>query len=414
LADRLWEHRERLVDLTVRQGGCTVQQARGFQVYLPIQFMYQFAEICERFDPVAQVKAGGPSSFGPGVGHALAIRDAVGVVAAITPFNYPLFLNVQKVGAALAAGCTVVLKPTEYTCLDAAELARIIDEETDIPAGAVNVLLGAGADVGEILSTHPMVDQVSFTGSTQTGQRIMAAAAGTVKRVTLELGGKSANIVFEDADLDRVLAGDGGLVVRHCGQGCGNLTRMLVQDSIYDEVLERMVAFAPSIVIGDPMDEATEMGPLVSQAQWDRVNGYIQDGIAQGATLAAGGRRPPALDRGYFMEPTIFSDVTNDMRIVQEEIFGPVVTVQRFSSEDVRLANDSIYGLNGGVWSGDLLRGIDVARRLRTGVVSVNGPRLDWDFPFGGRKQSGLGREFGKWGIEEFTEVQQLRYTAMS
>jgi aldehyde dehydrogenase (NAD+) len=164
------------------------------------------------------------------------------------------------------------------------------------------------------------------------------------------------------------------------------------------------------------MDEATEMGPLVSQAQWDRVNGYIQDGIAQGATLAAGGRRPPALDRGYFMEPTIFSDVTNDMRIVQEEIFGPVVTVQRFSSEDeaVRLANDSIYGLNGGVWSGDLLRGIDVARRLRTGVVSVNGPRLDWDFPFGGRKQSGLGREFGKWGIEEFTEVQKLRYTAMS
>jgi acyl-CoA reductase-like NAD-dependent aldehyde dehydrogenase len=257
---------------------------------------------------------------------------------------------------------------------------------------------------------------VSFTGSTQTGQRIMAAAAGTVKRVTLELGGKSANIVFEDADLDRVLAGDGGLVVRHCGQGCGNLTRMLVQDSIYDEVLERMVPFAPSIVIGDPMDEATEMGPLVSQAQWDRVNGYIQDGIAQGATLAAGGRRPPALDRGYFMEPTIFSDVTNDMRIVQEEIFGPVVTVQRFSSEDeaVRLANDSIYGLNGGVWSGDLLRGIDVARRLRTGVVSVNGPRLDWDFPFGGRKQSGLGREFGKWGIEEFTEVQKLRYTAMS
>jgi aldehyde dehydrogenase (NAD+) len=321
----------------------------------------------------------------------------------------------QKIGPVLAAGCTVVLKPTEYICLDAAEIARIVAEETEIPAGVLNVLMGGCGDVGEVLCSHPMVDQVSFTGSTTTGRRIMAAAAPTIKRLTLELGGKSANVIFADADLDRALAGDCALVMRHAGQGCGHLTRVLAEEPIYDEVLARMKERAKTVVVGDPMDAKTEMGPLATRAQLERVNGYIQSGLEEGATLAAGGGRPPSLERGYYVEPTIFTDVRNDMRIAQEEIFGPVVTAQRFHTEDeaVAIANDSIYGLNGSVWSGDLDKALRVAGRIRTGTVFVNGSGAeDWEAPFGGYKQSGVGREFGLWGYLEYTQIKALRYNA--
>jgi aldehyde dehydrogenase (NAD+) len=233
--------------------------------------------------------------------------------------------------------------------------------------------------------------------------------------VTLELGGKSANIIFGDTDLDRALAGDCGLVIRHAGQGCGHLSRVLVEDSIHDEVVERMKARAATVVVGDPADPATEMGPLVSKAQWERVHGYVQSGVEQGATLACGGGRPAGMERGYFMEPTIFTNVTNDMRICQEEIFGPVVTVQRFSSEAeaIAIANDSIFGLNGGVWSGDLDRAMRVAGRIRTGTITINGHGSGLrDAPYGGYKQSGFGREFGEWGYLEYTQLKALKYTA--
>jgi acyl-CoA reductase-like NAD-dependent aldehyde dehydrogenase len=279
----------------------------------------------------------------------------------------------------------------------------------------LNVLLGGLGDVGEVLASHPMVDHVTFTGSTQTGRRIMASAAQTIKKVTLELGGKSANIIFADANLDKALAGDCGLVIRHCGQGCGHLTRVLVEEPIHDELVERMVARAKTVVVGDPMDPATEMGPLVSQAQWDRVKSHIDSGVEQGATLAAGGDRPADQPRGYFMEPTVFTDTSSDMRIFQEEIFGPVVLVQKFKTEDeaIALANDSIYGLNGAVWSGELERGLRVAGQIRTGTIAVNGSgSTDWESPYGGYRQSGIGREFGEWAYLEYTELKSLRYTA--
>ena len=416
LADALWAHRDEIVEIAVRQGGCTISQARGMQVYFPIQTLYRYAELAEQ-TPIEKVSITGGlfgSSLG-GVGHTLAVREPAGVVSAITPFNYPFFLNIQKIGPALAAGCSVVLKPTEYICLDAAEIARIADEETDLPKGVLNILLGGMGDVGEVLASHPMVDQVTFTGSTQTGRRIMASAAQTIKKVTLELGGKSANIIFADADLDKALSGDCALVIRHCGQGCGHLSRVLVEDAVHDEVVERMAARAQSVVVGDPMDPATEMGPLVSQAQWDRVKAYIDSGVEQGAKLLVGGERPADQPRGFFMEPTIFTDTRSHMRIFQEEIFGPVVLVQRFSGEDeaVVLANDSIYGLNGAVWAGDLDRGLRVAGRIRSGTVAVNGAgSSDWESPYGGYKQSGIGREVGEWAYLEYTELKSVRYTA--
>jgi aldehyde dehydrogenase (NAD+) len=417
LADALWRHREELAETVVRQGGCTISQARGLQVYQPIELLRGYADLAAG-NPVESVDISREASPGGDgrVGHTVVIREPAGVVAAITPFNYPFFLSIQKVGPALAAGCTVVLKPTEYTCLDAALLARIVDEETEIPPGVLNVLLGAHGDVGELLSAHPMVDQVTFTGSTQTGRRIMAAAAATIKRVTLELGGKNANIIFADADLDRALAGDCGLVVRHAGQGCGALSRVLVQRPVHDEVVRRMRARAATVVVGDPMDPATEMGPLVSAAQWQRVKAFIDSGVQAGARLVAGGARPAGLPDGFFMSPTIVTDVTSPMAIVQEEIFGPVVVVQPFDTEPeaVALANDTIYGLVGSVWSGTLDRALRVASALRAGLVYANGQgSADPVSPYGGYKQSGLGREWGRWGYLEYTEIKTLRYSAL-
>jgi aldehyde dehydrogenase (NAD+) len=339
------------------------------------------------------------------------VREPIGVVSAITPFNYPFFLNLQKIAPSMAAGCGVVLKPTEYICLDAVVIAQVLDEETDLPAGVFNLLLGGKGDVGEILASHPLVDAVTFTGSTATGRRIMELAAPTVKKVMLELGGKSASIVLEDADLDRIQ--DAGLVIRHCGQGCGHWTRVLAHESRHDEVVERMLERAKTVVVGDPADPATEMGPLVSEAQRERVERYIEIGQEEGATLAAGGGRPAGLDKGWFMEPTVFTGVGNDMRIAQEEIFGPVVSVQPFSSEEeaIRLANDSIYGLNGAVWSADVARALRVAGEIRTGTVFVNGGGSGRQAPYGGYKQSGIGREFGVWGYHEYQELKAISYS---
>jgi aldehyde dehydrogenase (NAD+) len=419
LVEGLRRHRDEIAETVIAQGGCTVAQTRAMQVDDAITLMNRYAELALR-NPVETTSLDGGPLSSPvagtsGVAGTMVVREPGGVVAAITPFNYPFLLNLQKLGPALAAGCTVVLKPTEYICLDAVLIAKILDEETDLPKGAFNLLLGGMGDVGEVLCSHPAVDHVTFTGSTTTGRRIMRAASDTIKRVTLELGGKSANIIFADADLDRALAGDSGLVVRHCGQGCGNWTRVLVEDSIHDDVVERMLERARTISIGDPSDPRTEMGPLVSQAQWDRVNGHIQGALAEGATLAYGGKRPEGFPRGFYMEPTIFTDVTNDMTIAQEEVFGPVVTVTRFATEDeaVSIANDSIFGLNGAVWTGNLARGLAIAGRIRTGVMHVNGRgNATLEYPYGGYKQSGLGREFGEWGYLEYTELKTIRFNA--
>ncbi|MCW2984327.1 MAG: aldehyde dehydrogenase [Conexibacter sp.] len=414
LADGLRRRRDDIADILVQQGGCTITQARGMQCHLPIEWVSELADIAEADTQIASATFGGGPWPGPptGFGTNLVVREPVGVVSAITPFNYPFLLNLQKVAPALAAGCCVVLKPTAYTCLDAVVIAEILDAETDLPPGVFNLLLGGLGDVGELLASHPSVDAVSFTGSTAVGQKVMAAAAPTVKRVMLELGGKSPNIVLDDADLDKIE--DGGLVIRHCGQGCGHWTRVLVHESRHDELVELMCRRAAEVRVGDPSDPSTVMGPLASADQLRRVEEYVQAGVDAGATLVAGGGRPPDRQRGYFFEPTIFTDVRNDMRICQEEIFGPVVTVQAFGDDEeaIRIANDSVYGLNGAVWTRDLARGLRIAARLRTGTVVVNGRGSGRQAPYGGYKQSGIGREFGVWGYHEFHELKAINFTA--
>jgi aldehyde dehydrogenase (NAD+) len=345
------------------------------------------------------------------VGNSLVVREPVGVVGAITPWNYPLHQVAAKVAPALAAGCTVVLKPSEVAPLNAFVLAEIIDE-VGLPAGVFNLVTGTGDVVGEAMSAHPDIDMISFTGSTRAGKRISEVAAATVKRVTLELGGKSPNVILDDADLEKAVADGVAKAFLNSGQTCSALTRMIVPRSKLAEVEAIAKATAEAFTPGDPFGENTRLGPLVSEAQRERVRGYIQKGQDEGARLVTGGAASPeGLEQGYFVQPTVFSDVTTDMTIAQEEIFGPVLSLLPYDDEDeaVRIANDTIYGLAGGVWSGDAERAKAVARRIRTGQVEVNGGSFNPMAPFGGYKQSGKGRELGKFGIEEFLETKSLQ-----
>jgi aldehyde dehydrogenase (NAD+) len=340
------------------------------------------------------------------------LREPVGVVAAITPWNFPLKMAVWKLGPALAAGNTVVLKPSEVTPVTAMELALIF-HEVGFPAGVVNVLPGFGAEAGEELSAHPMVDKVSFTGSTAVGRRVMENASRSLKKCTLECGGKSANIVLEDADIG--MAVDGALygIFYHQGQCCEAGSRLFLPESIHDMFLEALVAKTRAMVVGDPKLASTHIGPLVSATQRDRVMGYIKKGVEQGASIAVGGAAPASaeLRNGFFIQPTIFAGVKNSMTIAQEEIFGPVLSVLSYRTveEAVAQANDTIYGLGGGVWSRDVERASRVARQLRAGTVWIN----EWHLlsekaPFGGYKQSGIGREFGLVGLHEYMETKHL------
>jgi len=339
------------------------------------------------------------------------VREPVGVVGAITPWNFPFMLNLSKIVPALAAGNAVVLKPAPDTPWSATFLGRLAAEQTDLPPGVLNVVpSGDPAAVGELLSSDPRVDMVSFTGSTATGRRIMASGAESLKKVFLELGGKSANVVLDDADFASVVP-SGSMICMHGGQGCAITTRMLLPRSHYDEAVEMLVTAFENVPYGDPTDPGNIMGPLVNARQRDRVLGYIEKGKAEGATLAVGGGRPAQLERGYYVEPTLFVDVDPDSTIAQEEIFGPVLAVIRYDDDDdaVRIANNSTYGLSGAVTSSSLERAISVARRIRTGTVSVNGGM--WfgpDSPFGGYKQSGTGREHGIAGFEEYLETKTL------
>ncbi len=338
-------------------------------------------------------------------------KEAAGVVAAISPWNFPFQINLAKIAPALAAGCTVVLKSSPETPWTATILGRIAAEQTDMPPGVFNVLTSSDpAAVGEKLTSDPRIDVVSFTGSTQTGRRIMAAAAPTLKRVFLELGGKSANIILDDADFQSALL-SGLAVCYHAGQGCAITTRILLPQSRYAEGVEMLKAYFGYIQLGNQHAEQQIMGPLVSRRQQERVLEYIEIGKREGARLVCGGGKPAHLAKGFFVEPTLFADVRNDMRIAQEEIFRPVLVAIAYSDDDdaVRIANDSVYGLSGSIYSGDLARALRMARRIRTGTLNVNGANFFApDSPFGGYKQSGIGREMGVQGFEEYLETKTV------
>jgi aldehyde dehydrogenase (NAD+) len=343
------------------------------------------------------------------IGSSRVFLEPLGVVGAITPWNYPLHQVTAKIAYALAAGCTIVLKPTEIAPLCTYLLFDVI-HEMGLPAGVVNLVPGYGTTVGEAIASHPGIDMVSFTGSTRAGTRVAALGAETVKKVALELGGKSANVILPDADLTRAVKVGVANCYINSGQTCTAWTRMLVHDSQYDEAVELAAASAAGYTTGDPFEAGTRLGPLVSGAQRERVTSYIDKGIAEGARLVTGGTERRH-DKGHFVEPTVFADVTTDMTIAQEEIFGPVLSILRYSDEDeaLRIANDSDYGLAGAVWSGDADHAVAFARRMQTGQVDINGGAFNPGAPFGGYKRSGVGRELGRYGVEEFCQSKSLQ-----
>jgi aldehyde dehydrogenase (NAD+) len=337
-------------------------------------------------------------------------REPVGVCALLAPWNWPMNQVTCKVGPALAAGCTIVLKPSQHSPLSALLFAEAVDE-AGLPAGVFNMLNGAGSALGGAFATHPLIDMVSLTGSTAVGGVVGAAAAPGIKRVSLELGGKSANIVFGDVDVEKVVRSGVFGVMHNSGQSCNAPTRMLVAQEIYDEAVEIAARAADSIAVGDPTDEATFMGPVAGRKQFDTVRGYVQAGIDEGARLVAGGlERPAGLDKGFFVRPTVFADVTPGMRVFQEEIFGPVLVMTAFKDEThaVELANATEYGLSGYVQSRDIERARRVASRMRTGMVHLNGAPTDARAPFGGYRKSGNGREWGVFGLEDYLEVKSV------
>jgi acyl-CoA reductase-like NAD-dependent aldehyde dehydrogenase len=388
-----------LAELIATEVGMPIRLAGPIQVGLPTMVMGTYAQLLADFP------------FEEQVGHSLVVREPVGVVGCITPWNYPLHQVVAKVAPALAAGCTVVLKPSEVAPFSAFVLAEIVDE-AGLPPGVFNLVSGVGPVVGEAIASHPDVDMVSFTGSTRAGRRVSELAAATVKRVALELGGKSANVILDDADLDRAVSTGVVNCYLNSGQTCTAWTRMLVPRDRLAEAEEIAAAKARTYRLGDPLAEETNLGPLASAAQRERVRGYIEQGLAEGAKLVTGGTEPPeGLEKGYFVRPTVFSEVRPDMTIAQEEIFGPVLSIIPYDTEEeaVAIANGTIYGLAGAVWSGDPERARKVARQLRTGQVDVNGAGFNPLAPFGGYKQSGNGRELGRYGLEEYLEVKSLQ-----
>jgi len=391
---------DELAKTIAQEVGMPLKLAGRIQAGLPIANFANFARLLKDF------------VFEERVGNSLVVREPVGVVAAITPWNYPLHQIALKVAPALAAGCTVVLKPSEVAPFNAFVLAEAI-EAAGLPQGVFNLVTGFGANAGEALVKHRDVDMISFTGSTRAGKRISELAAQSVKRVALELGGKSASVILDDADLATAVKGTVNGCYLNSGQTCTALTRMLVPDSLYQEAARIAAEVAKSFTVGDPLAETTRLGPLSSQAQLERVRGYIRKGLQEGAELLAGGAEPPegVPPGGYYVKPTVFGRVRNDMSIAREEIFGPVLSIIPYQDEEdaVRIANDTVYGLAGAVWSRDDARAQRVARRIRAGQVDVNGGAFNMNAPFGGFKQSGHGREAGVYGLEEFLEYKSLQ-----
>ena len=391
---------DELARTIAQEVGMPLKMASRIQAGLPIANFANYAKLVKEF------------SFESRVGNSLVVREPVGVVGAITPWNYPLHQIALKVAPALAAGCTVVLKPSEVAPFNAFMLAEAA-ASAGLPAGVLNIVTGYGAAAGEALVRHPGVDMISFTGSTRAGKRISEIAAQSVKRVALELGGKSASVILDDADLAQAVKSTLNGCYLNSGQTCTALTRMLVPQSKYDEAAKIAAEIAAGFSVGDPLAESTRLGPLTSKAQLERVRGYISKGLAEGAELVAGGAEPPegVPPGGYYVRPTVFGKVRNDMTIAQEEIFGPVLSIIAYRDEEdaVRIANDTVYGLAGAVWSKDEARAQRVARRIRAGQVDVNGGAFNMNAPFGGFKQSGHGREAGVYGLEEFLEYKSLQ-----
>ena len=402
IGDALGGRMDEIASAISRETGMVKMLSNIIQVGLPINSFKTAAALAESF------------AYSKEIGSSLVVREPIGVVGCITPWNYPLHQIAAKVAYAMAAGCTVVLKPSEVAPIDAFMLAEII-HEVGLPEGVFNLVTGTGPVVGEAIAASPDVDMVSFTGSTRAGKRVAQVAAETVKKVALELGGKSANIICDDLDTEtfqKAVGAGVGKAFLNSGQTCSALTRMLVPRARLAEAEATAAFVASNMKVGDSFAEGMNLGPLASAAQRDRVQGYIQKGIDEGATLIAGGLgAPDGLDKGYFVKPTVFSNVSTSMTIAQEEIFGPVLSILPYEDIDdaVRIANDTVYGLAGGVWAADKDAAIAIARRMRTGQVEVNGGAFNANAPFGGYKQSGVGRELGEYGFEEFLEIKSLQ-----
>ncbi|GAA2734449.1 aldehyde dehydrogenase family protein [Actinocorallia aurantiaca] len=401
----LVEHKEELRELVIAEVGAPRMITYGAQLDEPIEIVRYYADLLKTYpmsEELGEIEARGRRH------RRWVEKEATGVVAAVIPYNYPVQIALAKAAPALAAGCTVVLKGAPDTPLVTQALGELIHQHTDIPPGVINVLSSTDVAVGEALTTHPDVDLVTFTGSTATGRRIMAAASGTVKKVFLELGGKSAMVVLDDADLGLCAMASAFMICSHAGQGCAITSRVLVPRERHDELVGQIAGMMAGINYGDPADPAVYMGPLISERQRDKVHGLVQRAVEAGATLVAGGQK---VDPGHFYQPTLLTGVDPDSEIAQEEVFGPVLVVIPFDDDDdaVRIANNSIYGLSGAVFGADEERALSVARRIRTGTMSVNGGYyFGGNAPFGGYKQSGIGREGGVPGMEEFLEHKTL------
>jgi aldehyde dehydrogenase (NAD+) len=401
LHEALTEHKEELRELTIAEAGAPRMLTHGNQLDVPIEIVAYYADLLAAYpmtESLADTESNGRRQ------RRWVEKEPAGVVAAIIPYNYPNQIGLAKLAPALAAGCTVVLKAAPDTPLITLALGELIARHTDIPPGVVNVLSSSQAAVGEALTTHPGVDLITFTGSTATGRAIMSAASGTLKRVFLELGGKSAMILLDDADTAAAAMFAAFMICSHAGQGCAITSRLLVPRDQLDAVTEQVAAMMGHVKYGDPADPATYMGPLISERQRDKVDGMVTRAVAAGATLVTGGKK---VDPGFFYAPTLLSGVDPDSEIAQEEVFGPVLAVIPYDGDDdaVRIANHSIYGLSGAVMSADEERAIALARRIRSGTFSINGGNyFGPDAPFGGYKQSGIGREMGVAGLEEFLE----------
>ena len=391
-------HYEEMAEIISREMGAPLSLSKAAQAAAPLGHLATGIEVLKSYE------------FEHLQGTTLMRREPIGVCGLITPWNWPVNQIACKVVPALAAGCTMVLKPSEISPLSAILWTKILDE-AGVPAGVFNLVNGDGPTVGEAISRHPGIDMVSFTGSTRAGVAVAIAAAPTVKRVTQELGGKSANIVLDDADLKKAVVGGVFSCFGNSGQSCNSPTRMLVSRKRHDEALDIARGVAESMTVGDPFADGTRLGPVVSETQWNKIQGLIRRGMEEGATLAAGGPgRPAGLERGWYVQPTVFGNVTNDMTIAREEIFGPVLSILPYSDEEeaIRIANDTVYGLSGYVQSGDLEHARAVAKRIRAGNVHLNGAQIDFAASFGGYKQSGNGREWGKAGFEEYLELKAV------
>ena len=400
------ENLEEIRATTVAEVGSPVGLTSGPQLDAPVAFLPYYADLAESYEWTYDLGNAEPMGI---PSHRWVEKEPVGVVGAITAWNFPHQLNIAKVAPALAAGNTVVLKGAPATPWAALTLGRLLAENTDIPPGVVNVITALQNDIGEAITTDPRVDLITFTGSTAVGKRIMAAASDTVKKVFLELGGKSAMIALDDCDMGGAAGAAAFAVCTHSGQGCAITSRLLLPRSRYDEGVEIAKMVLESMGVGDPTDPTNYMGPLVSEVQRDKVLRMIDEAVEDGAKVVTGGKRPEGLDKGWFVEPTLLVDVDPDSRIAQQEVFGPVLAVIAFDDDDdaVRIANNSPYGLSGGVASGDIERAKAVGRRIRTGTLSINnGVYYGPDVPFGGYRQSGLGREMGVAGFEEYLETK--------